>query len=50
MVVYKQTFGNDRSGGKINFMVCYSVAALQECFMLLLEASDTSYYGRWKLK
>lgn len=41
-VVYKQSFGNVRSRGEINLMVCYSVDALQECFMLFLEASDTS--------
>lgn len=42
-IVYKQSFGNNRSGGKINLMVCYSVPALQECLMLFLEARDTSY-------
>lgn len=47
-VVYKQSFGNVKSRGEINLMVCYSVAALQEFFMLFLEASDTSKYGRWK--
>lgn len=44
-VVYKQNFGNVKSRGEINSMVCYSVAALQEFFMLFLEASDTSNMG-----
>lgn len=46
-VVYKQSFGNVKSSGEINLMVCYSVAALQEFFMLFLEVSETSKYERW---
>lgn len=47
-IVYKQTFGNNRSGGKINFMVCYSVPALKECLMLFLEAIPaTRTDGSW---
>lgn len=34
--------------GKMNLMVCCSVAAHQEYFMLFLGVHDTSCYGRWK--